>query len=228
MSKSLASPRTTEIRSASCRQSGQDRGGADDVEVAQVEAPSDLEDHVLQLMPLHGESGGPRGTEDALAYRCVHQRGEGRFLAQIVRLSGSLGERAQQCGQWAVQQCCPAIVVDTAVGVHLPELLETLTRNRAQRRIPRQSFGHMLMQASAAQCREVGPIDGVVARGAGTALDRDAPFGAEVVQDAPQRRLTDLRTQAVPDLGLAQAVCFRQEQLEDLVAGAGGRGRDGE
>ncbi len=88
-----------------------------DVEVAKIEAPSDPEDDVLQLMPLHGGSGGPRGAEDALARRRVHQCCERRFLAQIVGPRGSLRECAQQSGQRAVKQCGPAIVVDAAVGV---------------------------------------------------------------------------------------------------------------
>jgi hypothetical protein len=206
------------------RQCGQDRGGADDVEVVQVEAPADLEDHVLELVPLHGGSGGPHRTEDAFTCWRVHQRGEGRFLAQVVGLSGSLGERAQQRWQWAIQQLRPAIVVDPAVRVHPPEHLQTLTRNRAQRWIACQSLGHVLVQASAAQRWQVDPIDGVIARGTCAALDHDTTFGAKAVQDTPQRRLADPRTQAMTDLGLAQAAWLHQEQLQDLVADAGGHG----
>ena len=40
-------------------QCGQDRGGADDVKVVKIEALADLQDHVLQLMPLHEESRSP-------------------------------------------------------------------------------------------------------------------------------------------------------------------------
>jgi hypothetical protein len=82
------------------------------------------------------------------------------------------------------------------------------------------------VQATAAQCRQVRPFDGVVSRGAGTALDHDAPFGTELVQNAPQGRLTDAKAQATPDLGLAQPLSFSKEDLENSVAAVAGHAND--
>ena len=176
---------------------------------------------MLQLMPLQFRLRGPNRAEDALAGRCVHERGERRFLAQVVGLRGGLGECAQQRGQRAVEQFRPAIVVAATVRVHLTQSLEALARLSAQSGVTRQSLGDVLVQASAAECRAIDPLGGVVTRGAGASLDHDEPCGTQSVQDAPQRGLADAGGQSATDLRLAEAPRLGQEQLQDLVAGVG-------
>jgi len=77
--------------------------------------------------------------------------------------------------------------VGATVRIDHAKLVQPLTHDCAQRRVADEASRRILMQTQAAQRGRVGSRCGVIPGCPTATLDRDPSFGAQPVQDAPER-----------------------------------------
>ncbi len=103
-------PRSRERAFWRNRQHGENGRRADDVELVDVEATSDFQDHMLQLAEVHGPSRRSYRLEHATRFLSRNQRGKRRLLAHRIGLLRCFCHRAKQPRQRAVEQGLPAVM----------------------------------------------------------------------------------------------------------------------